>query len=157
MTELETTLAVAVDERGVVKTEPPQWVKDYVQDCRRLLGVGDEWRILVHMVDVIPDNEDADGIVQADSRYFNATIHLLNSLQDDEYGHEACLHEVMHIALSPLSALFQQVLGDMSMAARMAVQEAYSNAEEQCIQRMTRAMLRMIKPETAKNGRQEPF
>lgn len=132
---------------GQASMDPPPWIVAYAQDCRRLLGIGDEWRIVIQMVPA--GDGTIDGICTADARYFNARIELSDNLPRNGDGHEVILHEMLHVALAPLAGLYDRLVGDMGWEARRVALGAYQDVEEQVIQRMTRALLRQVTPPAA--------
>lgn len=127
----------------------PQWVTDYAQDCRQLLGIGDEWRIVIEMTDKPDGTPSVGGAVSIDAEYLNATIELNNESFKEEAaeGHQIILHEMMHVSLANyrmvIDQIFMRLPDDMQTMARIMIEQA----EEQYIQRTSRAILRMIKPE----------
>lgn len=131
-------------------TETPQWMTDAAQDARTLLGIDDGWRIVLELSDAPGGDAANNGAAACDPVYLNATITLSPNLQDDDDGRRVILHEMLHVALSPLYRVLYLGTRHQAKAARHALRDQYNDAEEQIIQRMSRAMLRQIKPPTGK-------
>ena len=73
----------------------PEWINEYAQDCRQLLGIGDEWRITITMTDKPNGSEGTGGSVSVDAEYLNAAVELNTSLLDDAGKmHQTITHEV---------------------------------------------------------------
>jgi len=60
----------------------PEWITEYAQDCRQLLGIGDEWQITIRMVKELSDKRA--GEIDINFNYFYADISLLDTIQDTE-------------------------------------------------------------------------
>lgn len=129
-------------------TSVPDWVLDYAQDCRRLLGIDDGWRITFTMTDP-PAGEQWAGQTQYDTAYLNATVELAASLVDGAAGRQVILHELLHVALAPLYGAAEYAWRTAGSAEGLLLRSVYNDAEENVIQRMSRAMSRTIRPEDA--------
>lgn len=126
----------------------PDWIIAYAQDCRQLLGIDDGWRIAFTMADPPPGEEWA-GQTQYDTTYLNATVELATSLADDDAGRQVILHELLHVALAPLYGAAEYAWRAAGAAEGQLLRAVYNDVEENVIQRMSRAMLRAIRPEDA--------
>lgn len=132
----------------MTNNQPPEWVTTYAQDCRQLLGIGDEWHITIQMSDKPNGSEEAGGSVDIDAQYLNAVMELRHDCftEEDDQAHQIILHEMMHIGLASfrmvVDQLFLRMPDDMQTLGRIMVDQA----EEQYIQRTSRAVLRMLKP-----------
>lgn len=125
----------------------PEWITEYAQDCRQLLGIGDEWRITITMTDKPHGDEKIGGSVDIDAQYLNAAIELNTSLLEHaEKMHQTILHEMMHVALGNYRMVIDQLTMQLPDAVRPLAYTMISQAEEQYIQRTSRALLRTIRP-----------
>lgn len=126
----------------------PQWIIDYAQDCRQLLGIGDEWRITITMTDRPDGDETNGGVAIIDAQYLNATIELnSNSFREETTeGHQLILHEMMHVSLANFRMVLDQIFMNLPEYMQTMSRIMTSQAEEQFIQRTSRAILAMLKP-----------
>ena len=126
----------------------PQWIIDYAQDCRQLLGIGDEWRITITMTDRPDGDETNGGVAKIDAQYLNATIELnSNSFREETTeGHQLILHEMMHVSLANFRMVLDQIFMNLPEYMQTMSRIMTSQAEEQFIQRTSRAILAMLKP-----------
>lgn len=126
----------------------PEWVTEYAQDCRALLGIGDDWHITIHMTDK-PDGDPAvGGAASIDVQYLNASIELNSVILDveDDNAHQIILHEMMHVALANYRMVIDQIFMQLPDGLKGMARVMVSQAEEQFIQRTTRAVLAALKP-----------
>ncbi len=135
------------------QNEPPEWVKQYAQDCRVLLGIGDEWHISIFMNDRPDGMDTVGGSVQVDTQYFNAVIELRrdNFAEEDDEAHQIILHEMLHIALASYRLVVEQLFMGLPETMRAMAETMVSQAEEQFIQRTSRALLRSISVKSDRN------
>lgn len=133
-------------------TETPQWMTDAAQDARTLLGIDDGWRIVLQLSDAPGGDASNNASAACDPVYLNATIEVSPDLLEGDDGRRVILHEMLHVALSPLYRVLYLGTRHQARAVRRALRDQYNDAEEQIIQRMSRAMLRQIKPPTGKGG-----
>lgn len=126
----------------------PEWITEYAQDCRRLLGVGDDWHITLTMTDKPNGDEKIGGSVSIDAQYLNAVIELNNKCfaEEDDEVHQILLHEMMHVALGNYRMVIDQIFMQLPDSVKDMAETMISQAEEQFIQRTTRAILTEIKP-----------
>ena len=125
----------------------PEWINEYAQDCRQLLGIGDEWRITITMTDKPNGSEGTGGSVSVDAEYLNAAVELNTSLLDDAGKmHQTITHEMMHIGLGSYRMVIDQLVAQLPDSLRTLAYIMIGQAEEQYIQRTSRALLRTIKP-----------
>jgi hypothetical protein len=129
------------------ETAVPAWVKEYAIDVRLLLGIDDGWHIIIKMVDEPSGRRIFNGSASYDSAYLNAQIELANDLEDNAEGRRVILHELFHVALAQMYQAAEYAFGQLPKKRRRLVRKVYNDAEEQFIQRATRAMQRNIKPE----------
>lgn len=126
--------------------ETPQWMTDAAQDARALLGIDDGWRIVLELSDAPGGDASNNASAACDPVYLNATIEVSPDLLEGDDGRRVILHEMLHVALSPLYRVLYLGTRHQAKAAKRALRDQYNDAEEQIIQRMSRAMLRQIKP-----------
>lgn len=122
----------------------PEWVTEYAQDCRQLLGIGDEWQITMSMVGEL-SNERA-GQCSINYNYFIAKIELLDTIQDTEENRQLILHEMMHIALAEYEQLVTRFFNHLPKKMRKLAFRLSDDIQEKTIQRITWGMTRAIKP-----------
>lgn len=127
----------------------PEWINEYAQDCRILLGIGDDWHITITMTDK-PDGDDAaGGAAHIDAQYLNAIVEINNSYKEDtETARQVILHEMMHVSFANYRMVIDQILMQLPDAIRQMAHIMVSQAEEQHIQRTSRALMRTVKPPT---------
>lgn len=117
-------------------------------EVRDLLGIDRGWRLWLREADHPGNNENADGQCELETRYLKATITIRRGLSA-EREREVLLHELMHVALAPLDLANDRILELVPEAFREHATELYVDAEEQVIERVTRALQRVKpKPET---------
>lgn len=124
------------------ETDIPEWIKVRVNDICAMLGIEDGWKISISLVDNPGGTLGSDGSVDCDSAYLNASIELASGLEDDERGHRVILHELMHVALSPLFQAAGYAFTSLPEMEQRLARQVYIDIEEQVIQRMTRAFKR---------------
>lgn len=118
----------------------PEWVSDYANDCRALLGVDDGWHIVLEAAD---DLDNAAGETIANAAYLNATIRLRPDIRPGS-GHAYILHEMMHVALAQIDLVAMEAIKQLPECQAEAYLRALHVATEQSIQRMARALLRQV-------------
>jgi len=126
----------------------PEWITEYAQDCRQLLGIGDEWQITLTTTDK-PDGDSVNGgAAHIDAQYLNATVEVNTSFQElSDDARQLILHEMMHVSLANYRMVIDQLFFTMPEHMQTLGRIMISQAEEQYIQRISRALLRTIKPE----------
>jgi hypothetical protein len=115
------------------------------------------WRFYVGMSDD-PDGEGtADAVVLVDSKYFTATFLFCRDIANDEDGAHIILHELMHVALSPLCDAFDQsvrlFVDEYSNHVRVAELREYG--EERTIESLVRALRPVLEPHVKKYMREQ--
>lgn len=133
---------------------PPTWLLDYLQETRRLFGVGDEWHIFPVMVEQ-PGEKEFNGETNYDTAYLNATIKFDDELKNDDEGQQVIMHEVLHVALWELWQTFDYLCGRLPKKERKLARRIWHDAEERTIQRTVRAMHLQIRPVARSNNGQE--
>lgn len=125
----------------------PEWIKEYAQDCRQLLGIGDDWQITLATTDK-PDGDSVNGgAAHIDAQYLNATVEVNTSFQElSDEARQLILHEMMHVSFGSYRMVIDQIIMQLPEAMREMAETMVSQAEEQYIQRTSRALLRTIKP-----------
>lgn len=123
----------------------PEWISEYAQDCRRLLGIGDEWQITIRMVKELSDKRA--GEIDINFNYFYADISLLDTIQDTEENRQLILHEMMHIALAEYEQLTTRFFNHLPRKMRGLAMKLTEDIQEKTIQRITWGIMRTIKPE----------
>lgn len=126
----------------------PDWITEYAQDCRNLLGIGDDWHITITMTDKPDGEEKVGGSVSVDAQYLNAHVELNNKffVEEDDEAHQIILHEMLHVALGSYRMVVEQAFTQLPDSFRDTADTMISQAEEQFIQRTSRAILTMLKP-----------
>lgn len=129
----------------------PDWVGAYAQDVRQLLGIGDDWHIWIDVVDRPDDSDEADGCCDLDANYLKAKIEIRYGIDTKERVKAVVMHELMHVALAPISLAFDRTLDFMpKQKLNVHVRMLMSDATEQTIERMTRALQTNIKQKKQK-------
>lgn len=129
----------------------PPWVVALAQEVRALLGIDDGWYIYFEVTDAPGGDADYNGSVRYNTVYLNATIQIATDLQNDPEGQRVILHEMLHIALAPLTHAFEQTLPYVPKPTRKLLRRLYNDNEEQLIQRISRAMHRTARPVESKS------
>lgn len=126
----------------------PEWIIEYAQDCRNLLGIGDDWQITVTMTDAPNNNKDNSGAAHVDAHYLNAIVEIntKHSEPSDKARH-VIFHEMMHVALGSFRMVIDQLFLTTPEHMQTIGRVMISQAEEQYIQRTSRAILAVLKPE----------
>ena len=126
----------------------PEWITNYAQDCRVLLGIGDEWHITINMTDKPDGEEKVGGSVSIDAQYYNAVMELNNAFfeEEDDEARQILLHEMMHIAFGNYRMVIDQIFMRLPSDMLDMAETMISQVEEQFIQRTSRALLRVITP-----------
>jgi hypothetical protein len=125
----------------------PEWLTDYTQDCRKLFGL-DEWQIAVKFSETPPEYRDAVrwyGDAMHDPCSLTATIRLHFDATDEEQR-DTLMHEMLHLALSLLNLANARIVELLPERLQDHANTLFSNALEQAIVRLTRALQREIKP-----------
>lgn len=123
----------------------PDWLEQYIQDTRRLFGIGDDWYIVVKLVPA-PDNDvSKEGYCELNIRYRTAKIYLNSAMEEDGLRHTS-MHELLHVALAPLEINLLRVLDLVPEELRLHAQELFADGTEQSVETLTRALQRTIKP-----------
>jgi len=132
-------------------TRPPDWADEYFNDCRSLLGIDDAWDLWLLFVanpradeDVDADN-DADGVCRMEPRYLKATIRVRRGLSQQR-TRSVIMHELFHVALAPLVLAAERTRDLIPDRLRIHAYQLHVDAEEQVIERLTRALQRGVKP-----------
>ncbi len=119
----------------------PDWITQCIDEARGVFGVGAEWYVEVKMMDNPGGDGDNDGACRADAVYLNATLEFARDLEEGERGRRVIFHEVGHIALAQLNLAVGYILsGIFDESQREIFRKIYDDAEEQVLQRFTRAM-----------------
>ena len=123
----------------------PEWVTEYAQDCRQLLGIGDEWQITVRMVAALPHKRH--GQTDINFNYFYADVCLLDTLEDNDATRQLILHEMMHIALAEYEQLTTRFFNHLPKKMQGLAMRLSEDIQEKTIQRITWGIMRNLKPE----------
>ena len=133
--------------------EPPDDIKAYVSDVYDLLGLSG-WDVAVKMVDALPFDADDDspgsyGECPARTRYREpyriATVELVRGRTMPEYR-ESIMHELLHLALSPMTSAGDQVAALLEPRQEQAALRIHSDAEERVISHLAKMLVRGVKP-----------
>jgi hypothetical protein len=118
---------------------------DYAQDTRRLLGVGNDWHVRLTMVDQIDDNDEVAGQTDLDVPYLRAGIKLRNGLSEEQ-TRSALFHELLHVALAPIDHMVDRLIWRLPTSRAIQSYQLKSDAFEQTIVRLERALRASIAP-----------
>ncbi len=124
----------------------PEWLMEYAQDVRRLLGIGDDWHIWISMVDQIDDNDEAAGEVDLDWPYLRATIKIRKELPSEDAYMSAIFHELLHVALAPIDHMTNHLIMRLPESRSIQTYILKSDAFEQTITRLERALRANVRP-----------
>lgn len=122
----------------------------YLHDLVDLFGLG-EWRIWLHWADAPGGDAEADAISDINVRYLRATITVRRDLSDLERLRSVLMHEALHIVLASLDRAAQHIATLVPEALHGHATALYTDAEEQTIERLTRALQRTIVPRIAQD------
>jgi len=125
--------------------QPPEWAQQYFDDCRELLGIGEDWHLFFSVADSPGDYTEADGHCLLNTRYWKAEIQMRRGLLE-ERGREVIMHELLHVALAPLDLAADRIRELLKEKHQEHADELYCDAQEQVIERLTRALQRSAKP-----------
>ena len=139
-------------------TRPPDWAAEYFNDCRSLLGIGDDWHLWLRFVanpradadgddagEAMDMDNDADGICCQEPRYLKATIRVKRGLSQQR-TRSVIMHELFHVAFAPLVLASERTRDLIPDRLRIHAYQLHADAEEQVIERLTRALQRGVKP-----------
>lgn len=112
-------------------------MREYANDCRLLLGIGDEWHINFE----IDAELTVGGEVAVHAAYLNADVRMSPAATKQHI-----MHEMMHIALSQLRSVAHMAMDKLEMEISEAYREMFDFAEEQTIQRISRALISQLEP-----------
>lgn len=126
----------------------PEWAEAYAQELRDLFGLGD-WNIYPRQEDRPNGAADSDGCAIPDVRYLTASIILRRGLAETR-GRHVLMHEMLHIVLAPLRRQIELLIQQLPEDQQDYALTLCSDAEEQIIERLTRAMQQHIKPSETK-------
>lgn len=125
-------------------TDLPTWAQTYAQDCRDLFGLGD-WPIVVKLVRAPNNDIENEGYSSVNVRYLTARIEIRSGMSDED-TRQTIMHEMLHVALAPIEQYHLRIRELVDEKLREHVDELQSDGTEQAIQRLTRALMRQIKP-----------
>ena len=108
-------------------------------EVRALLGIDDGWHLWLREADKPGDYDNADGHCALEARYLKATITIRRGL-DAEREREVILHELFHVALAPIDLANDRIIELLPEGLRDHGETLFGDAEEQVIERLTRAM-----------------
>jgi hypothetical protein len=121
----------------------PDWLSRQLNEACEMFGIGPEWHINIKMVDNPGGDSGNNGACRADAVYLNATLEFARDLEEGKTGRQVVFHEVGHIALAQISLVVEYGLSALlDDSQREIYQKMYRDAEEQFLQRFTRAMTR---------------
>lgn len=127
--------------RLIVPTEAPLLAPEtvaYAEQCRVAFGL-EEWNIWFCEHDAPGGSTENAGHTDLNTRYLRATITLLRGLRP-ERRRSVTRHEMLHIALAPIDEKMRYIVAMLPKKERKRAREMYIDAEEQTIERLTRAM-----------------
>ncbi len=123
--------------------EQPHWpserAKATFNEVRALLGIDDGWHLWLREADKPGDYDNADGHCALEARYLKATVTIRRGLDTDR-EREVILHELFHVALAPIDLANDRIIELLPEALREHGETLFADAEEQVIERLTRAM-----------------
>ena len=128
----------------------PQWLEDYAQECRVLFGL-EVWEIVVNVVDAPDGDKDNDGFSWVNVRYLSAKIELRRDQTDVQFR-SVMMHEMLHVALAPISQAHMRLFELLPKKLRRHVKDICNDGLEQTIERLTRALQREITPSKTKDA-----
>lgn len=131
------------------KNDVSEWMTMHAAWCVRLFGL-EAWEIYLSLSDD-PGGHHAKigqrvGAAKFETRYLNAKIELWEGLTEDQ-GKEAITHELGHILLGRIAQNHERLVKLLPSKLRKTAQALYSDAEEETLQRLTRAIHDTIKDE----------
>lgn len=106
------------------------WLEEYIQNTRRLFGIGDVSR---------------EGHTELNIRYRVAKIELNQAMEAEGLRHTA-MHELLHVALAPVELAQLRVTELLPEELRSHAEELFADGTEQAVEVLTRALQRSIKP-----------
>jgi hypothetical protein len=124
-------------------SEPPQWVKDYVDLAVKALGLG-EWDITVAMKRIIGGEDDRWGTAWVQYEYESADIELRDNLEADRNGRTIILHELLHLANKQRELAARAIIAMLPEDRRAEAKEIWRIGKEQDIVHESRALARAL-------------
>lgn len=122
-----------------------EWIRDYACDVRDLFGLS-EWRLWLKLADTPSGKEYTDGSTELSTRYLKATITIRRALEDDDRIRHVVMHEMTHVLLGYIDQCVNRLIDMVPDEQREHALELYTDAEEQTIERLTRALQVGVRP-----------
>jgi hypothetical protein len=116
----------------------PESTTAYAEACRIAFGLA-EWDIFFCDHDSPGNDDKTDGFCELDTRYLRATITIRRGLKPDRMK-AVIFHEMLHVALAFLSQAVEYIQELVPKRLRRKAERWYMDAEEQTIERLTRAL-----------------
>lgn len=116
----------------------------YVDEARRVCGVGDEWVVEVKLVEKPGISDDAVGFCRVDATYLNATIEFWDRLDGSAPSRRYAYHEVLHIIHQEVDDIVDIYKYKMPKSERKTFEVLYRAAVERLVQRLGRSMSKAV-------------
>jgi hypothetical protein len=124
----------------------PKWIDDHLESLRDLFWLN-QWQIAAEYVDNPAGDLEhgSDGNVTLETRYLTATIQLRRGITQERAKH-VLMHEMVHVALARIAQATERISQLLPEELRQHAYELYTDAEEETVERMARALASQIKP-----------
>jgi hypothetical protein len=141
----------------------PKWIEEWCQWARRLLVP--EWSIYVAVSDFPnPNNPQALAVTECRHEYLQAEVIFRRSIEDNEDGWIAVIHEFLHIVLANLNASAYNIALFANAALKRSqgekeefdplveiVNDNYHDSEETVVVRLSRVLVSLRLASKEKN------
>jgi hypothetical protein len=113
-------------------------VAAYAEACRTVFGLA-EWDIWLCEHDSPGEDDTTAGYCELETRYLRATITIRRGLRPARVR-SVIFHEMLHVALAFLAQAVEYIQELVPEKLRPRAERWYTDAEEQTIERLTRAL-----------------
>jgi hypothetical protein len=118
-----------------------KWIVDALRRSKQIWGIGNEWSIVVELMDNPGGSSSNMGAAHYSYRYLNATIDLRRTIKQSPLTRRLILHEVGHLAMAEIDEAVEKILVQVDSDRRGFFRELYEDAQEKFLQRTSRCFL----------------
>lgn len=127
-----------------MSSKVPRWVQEHVDRCIDAFGLS-EWRIEIHMVDTIDEDDLTTARTHLRARYLIADVLVRKDVDREYNGYETLTHECLHIAFAQHDRVVDHILSHLPKHGRKLLREMVVDTLEQDIERTARALTPLLK------------
>ena len=120
---------------------PPSWITGLVASTRLSIGVGNEWKINVSMIDPPLGDPLLGGECDMTPEYLSAELRFYHGIQNDAEGRSIVIHEVAHVLLAEVEWIVSRILDRVNKTERKTLRPIYDDVVERTVERLTRSIV----------------